>query len=313
MRNQKMWHYLKMLKNLIYNLHSDFDTTYTLRKHAFCVRIKSMKYKMIACDYDGTIFPFDAREVPSFTKEMIHRYIAAGGKFVLSTGRIFSSIRPEAERLGLKGDLICLQGSATYSLDNGVLRFSKPLDTATAVEVLRFGEDEGRICQAYIGNDYYVEKWNEFTEYYAGYCNVSPVYANMRLSEYVERNSICPFKIIILTDATEAQTTLERVSAHFAGITDVSRSGPMYIEVVASASGKGNAVKRLAAHYGIPLKNVAVFGDALNDISMLKVAGLSVAVGNAMEEVKAVSDIVAESVTDCGVGKIIEQILSGDI
>jgi Cof subfamily protein (haloacid dehalogenase superfamily) len=272
-----------------------------------------MKYKMIACDYDGTIFPFDAREVPSFTKEMIHRYIDAGGRFVITTGRIFSSIRPEAERLNLAGDLICLQGSAIYSLSDGKLKFSEPLDTVTAVNVLRYGEDEGRICHVYFDSDYYVEKQNDFTDYYSEYCNVKPVYTGIRLSEYIERNKIKPFKIIMLTSPSEARAMLKKVDARFGEFADVSRSGPMYIEVVAKASGKGNAVKKLASYYGIDMQEVAVFGDALNDISMLKVAGLAVAVDNAMEEVKEEADIITESVTDCGVGKVIEKILSEKI
>lgn len=268
---------------------------------------------MIACDYDRTIFPFDAQEVPSFTKEMIHRYIDAGGRFVITTGRIFSSIRPEAERLNLAGDLICLQGSAIYSLSDGKLKFSEPLDTVTAVNVLRYGEDEGRICHVYFDSDYYVEKQNDITDYYSEYCKVKPVYTGIRLSEYIERNNIKPFKIIMLTSPSEARAMLKKVDARFGEFADVSSSGPMCIEVVAKASGKGNAVKKLASYYGIDMQEVAVFGDALNDISMLKVAGLAVAVDNAMEEVKEEADIITESVTDCGVGKVIEKILSEKI
>ncbi|NCA66709.1 MAG: HAD family phosphatase [Clostridia bacterium] len=272
-----------------------------------------MKYKMIASDYDGTIYPFNAREVLFYTKETIHRYIAAGGIFVLSTGRIFSSIRPEAERLGLSGDLICLQGSAVYSLDSGELKASDCLSIATATSVLKFGEDEGRICQMYYGKDYYTAKENNFTTLYAEYCNVQPQYTNCKLSEFVEQNGIRPFKIIILTEPNEASEMLRRTREHFKDSVDVSRSGPMYIEIVSPTSGKGNAVKRLADSYGINIEDVAVFGDALNDISMLKVAGLAVAVGNAMDEVKAVADIIAEDASDCGVAKIIERIISDTI
>ncbi len=277
------------------------------------LKLVTMKYKMIASDYDGTLYPFNAREVPFYTKQMIHRYIAAGGKFVLCTGRIFSSIEPEAKRLGLGGDLICLQGSAIYSLDSGELRFEECLDTAEAVKVLEYGESENRVCHVYHGGYYYTEKENTFTTMYADYCNVPPVYTSIKLSEYVRSNNLRPFKIIILAPPNEARETLRKAREYFKDGVDVSRSGPMYIEIVSSKSGKGNAVVKLAWHYGIAAHEVAVFGDALNDISMLKVAGLAVAVDNAMPEVKEVAHLIADSATDCGVAKVIEKIISDEI
>lgn len=288
-------------------------TLITLRKHLGYVKIICMKYKMIASDYDGTIYPFDAKEVPLYTKKMIHRYIEKGGKFILSTGRIFSSIKKEAERLGLSGELICLQGSAIYSLDSGELLFEESMDTDIAAEVLRYGESEGRVCQAYFGKDYYTQKENDFTCYYSKYCNVLPVYTGIKLSEYVKINKIRPFKIIIITEPAESVKALKNIKEYFGDSVDVSQSGPMYVEIVSAKSGKGNAVKKIASHYGIDMDNVAVFGDALNDISMLKVAGLSVAVDNAMNEVKAVASLITDSAEDSGVAKVIEKILNDEI
>ena len=59
------------------------------------------------------------------------------------------------------------------------------------------------------------------------------------------------------------------------------------------------------------MKDVVAIGDDMNDISMLKMAGLGVAMGNALDGVKAVADIVTESNEESGVGKILEKIVEG--
>lgn len=268
---------------------------------------------MIASDYDGTLYPFNAREVPFYTKQTIHRYIENGGIFALCTGRIFSSILPEAQKLELSGDLICLQGSAAYSIADQKLIFSECLSVDETVKILEYAEHDNRICHLYYQKDYYAERPNDFTEIYAAYCNVLPVYTHCKLSQYASQNNIQAFKIIILTSPEESDEVLRKTREYLKDSADVSKSGPMFVEVVSASSGKGNAVKRLAAIKGIPIEEVAVFGDALNDVSMLKVAGLSVAVDNAMEDVKQVADIITDSAENCGVAKIIEKIIDNNI
>ena len=70
---------------------------------------------------------------------------------------------------------------------------------------------------------------------------------------------------------------------------------------------KGDALKILIEHMGISKENIMSFGDSLADIPMLNNSGISVAMGNAKDELKAVSDYVAESVFEHGVLKFLEE------
>ena len=64
-----------------------------------------MKYKMIACDFDDTLSD-SASFASEKNREAITEYVARGGKFVLSTGRMISAIIPHAKYLGLHGEVI---------------------------------------------------------------------------------------------------------------------------------------------------------------------------------------------------------------
>jgi Cof subfamily protein (haloacid dehalogenase superfamily) len=79
------------------------------------------------------------------------------------------------------------------------------------------------------------------------------------------------------------------------------------IEIMNHGISKGNAVKILAAYYGIKKEEIICFGDAENDISMLEYAGLGIAMGNAEAYVKEKADYVTDTNDNDGVAKAIEK------
>ena len=72
---------------------------------------------------------------------------------------------------------------------------------------------------------------------------------------------------------------------------------------------KGAALLALTSHLGLDRSQVMAFGDGLNDISMIREAGIGVAMENAVEEVKAVADLITGSCEESGVADVIEQLL----
>ena len=87
----------------------------------------------------------------------------------------------------------------------------------------------------------------------------------------------------------------------------VSRSQPYYLDVTAPRGNKGDGIVVLAAVFGLPLAAVAVFGDQYNDLAMFKRAGISVAMGQAPEEVRAAASFVSRSNEDDGVADAIDR------
>ncbi len=108
-------------------------------------------------------------------------------------------------------------------------------------------------------------------------------------------------KIAILQDKSyidKIMTTLvEKVGDKY----EVVRVDPDWIEVTPSGVNKGVALSYLAKLKGIEMKNIAAFGNSENDIEMLKVAGISVAMDNSMEHIKEVTKYVCKSNNEDGI------------
>ena len=86
----------------------------------------------------------------------------------------------------------------------------------------------------------------------------------------------------------------------------VTSSIPRNVELNSARAQKGLALQGLADLLGIPMAETMAFGDDLNDLSMLRAAGLGVAMGNASAEVKAAADYVTASCDENGVALALE-------
>jgi len=265
-----------------------------------------MKYKMIASDFDGTIFSHKSFTVPQNVKDAIDDYKAHGGKFVITTGRMFDSILPHLKKLGLHGDLLCLQGAMCYDIDTERELFNTDMTNSSAIKLLEIVEEKGWIAQIYVGRNMLTQKPNSYTDVYKVLCGVTPIYTQEKLSDYVKRTGVSLHKCIVMSTPEEADAKVEFLKSVCPDL-DFTKSTPEYVEGVDIKSGKGKAVKRLAESYGLTLNEVAAFGDQTNDVSMLKVAGFSACPKNAVDEVKAVVDEVGDDVENGGMAEFIRR------
>lgn len=86
-------------------------------------------------------------------------------------------------------------------------------------------------------------------------------------------------------------------------------SAPIYLEATRQGINKGYALQRLSAHLRIPLERIAVLGDGGNDVSMFEIAGLAIAMGNALPEVKAAADVIAPTNDAGGVAWALRELI----
>ncbi|OJT75988.1 hydrolase, partial [Clostridioides difficile] len=91
---------------------------------------------------------------------------------------------------------------------------------------------------------------------------------------------------------------------------EVVSSGKINFEVMSKGTSKGIAVKKFCDILGIDSEEVICIGDNENDISMIKFAGLGIAMGNATDEVKSMADFVTDTNVNDGVAKALRKILS---
>lgn len=118
----------------------------------------------------------------------------------------------------------------------------------------------------------------------------------------IENIAIQKFFIPTITGKTELISTLNDIE----GIS-ITTSGPFNIEIMDTNGHKGNGVQVMAEYYNIPIENTVAIGDNFNDVPMLEVAGLSVAMGNADPAVKEIADVVTLTNNEHGVAHAIEK------
>ena len=87
----------------------------------------------------------------------------------------------------------------------------------------------------------------------------------------------------------------------------MGRWHPAFVDVTAKGNTKQNGIDQIIRHFGIKLEETMAFGDGGNDISMLRHAGIGVAMDNANDNVKAVADYVTTSVDEDGIAHALEQ------
>ena len=90
---------------------------------------------------------------------------------------------------------------------------------------------------------------------------------------------------------------------------EITNTHPLNLEVNPQGISKGNALRTLCQQENIPTDTLITIGDSLNDTSMLSLAGMGVAMGNAQEEVKAIADRITSKNTEDGVAKAIQTII----
>lgn len=269
-----------------------------------------MKYKLIASDYDDTLLP-PSMKVSEYTHAVIKRYIDQGGIFVLCTGRMYRSIRKEAEKLNLHGDAIAYQGALTKNLDSGKVLDNVAIDPDLAVEYIDFMQSKGCAVQMYADDNLLVADANPYSLYYSQFCGVKLNIVG-DLSEFISRRGKIVNKVYCHVPAETCARIRNEANNMFGDRLLINSSKPTNVEAVDISTSKGTALTKLVASYGLDMSEVMTFGDNLNDMSLVECAGFGVAVGNAVGELKAAAKYVSESVGDDGVAKTIERFCLGD-
>lgn len=248
-------------------------------------------YPLVISDYDGTLCASD-KTVGAFTRATIARHRAAGGIFTVATGRMFEGLVSQLDRIGLDDDLLVssYQGGFIATAQTHKVLYESKLDSALGARILRDAlAQDGVVAQAYPGGRVLSTHRDARTEWYGRINCVEFEYTD----ELIARASDTPFYKILLQVPSERLSELYNAfSVLYAGECQVCCSSNTFLEFFPCASGKENALIRLADYYKIPIECTLAFGDQRNDLIMLCTAGRGIAVANAHPEVLAAADEV---------------------
>ncbi len=262
-----------------------------------------MNIKLLVSDIDDTLIGNDLK-LSQRTIDTIKKVQDKGVKVAIATGRTHDSALPYVDQLNLHGPVLSFQGAVVIdSITKETLRYC-PLPLELAKEVLVFAEEHDCYAQYYSMDKMFIEEHCKESD---GYIKLTSVPATAVGAPLVEKLDFDPVKILCIADTEKIGRLYELAKERFGDTMEIARSKQHYLEFTHPDANKGEAVKLLAKRYGIPMEEVMTIGDGLNDISMIKAAGLGVAIGNAYEATKAVADVIAAPQDEDGAAKAMEK------
>lgn len=279
--------------------------------------------QLIASDMDGTLLNGEMT-ISKFNADAIKQAQKQGVQFVVSSGRSYYEVKPLLDQVGIKCPMISINGALILDADGNTID-STPIPQSLAAKIMTVLKKANLYFEVVTKNGVCSDNKSKRIENFAELLTsihpdtpfklaVSLASARMELVniKYVQNyqeilddphNPI--YKIVAFSQ--EGQTVLRQYREKFAANPElvVTSSGERNIEINHINAQKGIALQKYADIFNIPLDNVMAIGDNNNDVSMLKVAGVSYAMENGTDEVKHVANHLADTNINDGVGKAI--------
>ena len=269
--------------------------------------MRKINYGLIVSDFDGTLVSDDGN-IPEINKKAVREYIANGGKFAISTGRLHYGILPRAKELGLQGAISCCQGAVIIDIETGKPLLNGVLSNDVTVEICRKMEDMRLHIHLYGFEEYYCNRDDEALKAYEKAVRTKATRVlDKPLSVFAKERGLCAYKILAMVEPRDSARIMQELqAATFTGC-EVTQSADFLIEVINAKYSKGTAVEFLSQYFGVPIEQTIAIGDQHNDIPMIRKAGLGIAVKNADERLKKVATVIDCTHDDGAVAAVIEK------
>jgi len=263
-----------------------------------------LKYKLICSDLDDTLVTNDGA-ITEEVKTAVGRYVAAGGRFCIVTGRMTKGAKKIYKQLNLDTETATYQGAIISDLNTGEIFYSECLTTKDAAEVADYIEGRGFYCQTYSGDNFLMRKANEYSVLYGKICGADFYETGMSLGEYIRLNNLTPPKVLVLEEVSKIPAFERELKVKFGDRFRINTSKPYIIEIIPKTVSKARAAEFIARRHGIKKEEIICVGDSDNDLPMIDFAGMGAVVANASEKVKAHADIIIPSNEESGVAWLI--------
>jgi HAD superfamily hydrolase (TIGR01484 family) len=263
--------------------------------------------RLVASDIDGTLVRAD-KTASDRTRRALQQIQAAGVIVVLVTARPAHTAETLARSIGVSGLVLCSNGAVVYDLASREIVRHTPLAVETARRlIVALREAVPDVCFAFIRGPRFAcepayRRIADPADHADGFL------ASALLDDALVLCEEAPTKLIARHPILHVDELLLRV--HTLGLDgfEATHSGASFVEVAAAGVTKAWALATLCADLGISPNEVVAFGDAPNDLPMLRWAGRGIAVANAHPTVLEAVGEVAPSNEEDGVAVVLEQL-----
>ncbi|MBD5560269.1 MAG: HAD family phosphatase [Clostridia bacterium] len=253
-----------------------------------------MDYRLIALDLDDTLLD-SSKRISRRNREAIDAVRIKGAHVVIATGRAYGALTQFRDTLGLHDYSIHI-GGALISDPDGRLIYGDYIAPESVRSIMEWAVKRGIYFQVYTDRDYRYLQRTVHTENYER--NVE--FAGIEDPDLLTREDLRAAKILLIDTEKTVPEFRRELSPQYPDLS-FETSMPWFLEISNRSASKGNALRYIGRHLGIPAEQTAAFGDSEIDLSMIEYAGLGAAMANAAPEIRAAADVVVPSNTDDGV------------
>ncbi|MGR5177390.1 Cof-type HAD-IIB family hydrolase [Vibrio mediterranei] len=267
-------------------------------------------YKLLALDLDGTVL--NSEHTISLELVEVIQQIAVNTHVVIVTGRHHVAAKPYYDQLGLSTPIICCNGTYIFDYQNDSVIQENAIDKNKAEQFITLSQEHDLKMVMYVRDAMlysrarpieYMEAlliWSQtFQEgQRPNIHKVDDFQLEAQRSDYVWK--------FVVEGEVDSFANLPFIKNHFNG----ERSWIDRVDFAATGNSKGNALSHYISPLGIALDECVAVGDNHNDISMLRAAGMGIAMQNADDTVKNTADLITEKTNDdkCGLAQLLGQL-----
>lgn len=266
-------------------------------------------YKLLAVDIDGTLC-MPGQEIPIEVVESLKKCVKSNILVILSTGKKFTSIQALCEHIGIEGPVITCNGAIIIEVRTQKILFSHFLPkTLYRIIISALENDERANIAVFTEHDIVCTSVNLASRLLNSIGEPTTRFVHSLLSLSSENVA----KVLIaVEDAKTLRSVYDFYSHQYDQDCSITITSDKFVEFMSLSASKGKALLSLAKSNGIMRRSIACIGDSDNDLSMFKIAGLSIAVANATPSVLQAADVVVPPASEGGVVKAVNNLILGE-
>ncbi|MEN8076410.1 Cof-type HAD-IIB family hydrolase [Clostridioides difficile] len=280
------------------------------------------KYKVIVMDVDGTLANSE-KKITINTKKALMKLQKQGMILILASGIPTSGLMDLARELEMDkhhGLLVSFNGSKIVDCTTNEVLFNETMSIEEGQAVLEHMKKFNVIPMIDKDNYLYVnDVFNNAIEYNGKSFNIIEYEARGGKFKLCEKDDLANFanyplnKILTAGEPNYLQETYKEMMEPFKDTLSCMFTAPFYFEFTAKGIDKAKVLESILKKLGVNKEEIIAFGDGHNDASMVKYAGLGIAMGNAVQELKEIADYVTLSNDEDGIAYAIDKFINEEV
>lgn len=265
-------------------------------------------YKLIAIDMDGTLLNSQGK-LSDANKESIRLAKEKGIKVVITSGRALSALDRFLEETDLK-DLddyvIANNGGTVHKGHTGECIFFIGIKGSDALKIYEESKKIGFKIHIYGKEVCFITEESKYSDFEINH--IGTKVEKVDFNNYIKEDDDL-VKILLFAEEDEIDSKIEMLSQDIKEKYHLVKSLPNLVEILPKNSNKGNGIEALGKILKINSEEIIAIGDQANDIEMIEYAGLGIAMGNAIDEIKEIASYITDTNDNDGVAKAIKKFI----